>query len=212
MSHSPQRRRWCSTWRAFRAPAPGKLGGSFPSASHFHLDVTRRVVPAWARVTPDPNAGRKGRAGHHAGSRDDWAEVFPQAVCTVTLVDRLVHRPEILEIDGDSDRLEEAKGVPAQALLFAPQQEVPALTSPFFRAFSCPVTARADRPRQCRTSSWELQNRAPTDTIAFAKKGSPANGRWPSNDTSSHSSRLPSSPTNAAARDAPPAAATGTAP
>lgn len=39
----------------------------------------------------------------------EWAEVFPHAACTVTLVDRLVHRSEILEIDGDSYRLKEAK-------------------------------------------------------------------------------------------------------
>lgn len=32
----------------------------------------------------------------------EWSEVFPHAACTVTLVDRLVHRSEILEIDGDS--------------------------------------------------------------------------------------------------------------
>jgi len=39
----------------------------------------------------------------------DWAEVFPHAACTVTLVDRLVHRAEIVEIEGDSYRLKEAK-------------------------------------------------------------------------------------------------------
>jgi DNA replication protein DnaC len=36
---------------------------------------------------------------------NDWAEVFPHATCTVTLV----HRSEILEIDGDSYRLKVAK-------------------------------------------------------------------------------------------------------
>lgn len=40
---------------------------------------------------------------------NDWSEVFPHAACTVALVDRLVHRSEILEIDGDSYRLKEAK-------------------------------------------------------------------------------------------------------
>lgn len=40
---------------------------------------------------------------------NDWSEVFPHAACTVTLVDRLVHRSEILEIDGESFRLKEAK-------------------------------------------------------------------------------------------------------
>jgi DNA replication protein DnaC len=39
----------------------------------------------------------------------EWSEVFPHAACTVTLVDRLVHRSEIVEIEGDSYRLKEAK-------------------------------------------------------------------------------------------------------
>jgi DNA replication protein DnaC len=39
----------------------------------------------------------------------EWSEVFPHAACTVTLVDRLVHRSEIVEIHGDSYRLKEAK-------------------------------------------------------------------------------------------------------
>lgn len=44
----------------------------------------------------------------------EWPEVFPHAACTVTLVDRLVHRSEVLEIDGDSYRLKEAKERAAQ--------------------------------------------------------------------------------------------------
>lgn len=40
---------------------------------------------------------------------NEWPEVFPHAACTVTLVDRLVHRSEILEIHGNSYRLKEAK-------------------------------------------------------------------------------------------------------
>jgi DNA replication protein DnaC len=39
----------------------------------------------------------------------EWSEVFPHAACTVTLVDRLVHRSEIIEIEGDSYWLKEAK-------------------------------------------------------------------------------------------------------
>jgi len=39
----------------------------------------------------------------------EWAEVFPNAACVVTLVDRLVHRAEIIQIQGDSYRLKEAK-------------------------------------------------------------------------------------------------------
>jgi DNA replication protein DnaC len=44
----------------------------------------------------------------------EWSEVFPHAACTVTLVDRLVHRSEIIEIEGDSYRLKEAKERTAQ--------------------------------------------------------------------------------------------------
>ena len=39
----------------------------------------------------------------------EWSAVFPNAGCVVTLVDRLVHRAEILEIKGESYRLKEAK-------------------------------------------------------------------------------------------------------
>ena len=39
----------------------------------------------------------------------EWNEVFPNAACVVSLVDRLVHRSEIIAIDGDSYRLKEAK-------------------------------------------------------------------------------------------------------
>jgi len=40
---------------------------------------------------------------------NEWNEVFPHAACTVTLVDRLIHRSEIIEIEGASYRLKEAK-------------------------------------------------------------------------------------------------------
>jgi len=39
----------------------------------------------------------------------EWPEVFPNAASVVALVDRLVHRAEIVRIDGDSYRLKEAK-------------------------------------------------------------------------------------------------------
>ncbi len=39
----------------------------------------------------------------------DWKEVFPNAACVVTLVDRLIHRAEIITIDADSYRLKEAQ-------------------------------------------------------------------------------------------------------
>lgn len=38
----------------------------------------------------------------------EWNQVFPNAGCVVTLIDRLVHRAEILSIEGESYRLKEA--------------------------------------------------------------------------------------------------------
>jgi len=38
----------------------------------------------------------------------EWAEVFPNAACVVSLVDRLVHRSEIVAIQGESYRRKEA--------------------------------------------------------------------------------------------------------
>jgi DNA replication protein DnaC len=40
----------------------------------------------------------------------EWREVFPNAACVVSLVDRLVHNSEIVSIDGKSYRLKEAQG------------------------------------------------------------------------------------------------------
>jgi DNA replication protein DnaC len=38
----------------------------------------------------------------------DWGEVFPNAACVVSLIDRLMHRAEVVRIDGDSYRAKEA--------------------------------------------------------------------------------------------------------
>ena len=39
----------------------------------------------------------------------EWSEVFPNAACVVSLVDRLVHNAEIISIEGQSYRLKEAR-------------------------------------------------------------------------------------------------------
>ena len=39
----------------------------------------------------------------------EWQTVFPNAACVVTLVDRLIHKAEILTIEGNSYRLKEAQ-------------------------------------------------------------------------------------------------------
>jgi DNA replication protein DnaC len=44
----------------------------------------------------------------------EWNEVFPNAACVVALVDRLVHRSEILTLAGNSYRLKEAQERSAQ--------------------------------------------------------------------------------------------------
>ena len=38
-----------------------------------------------------------------------WHEVFPNAACVVSLIDRLVHRCEVVAIEAESYRLKEAK-------------------------------------------------------------------------------------------------------
>jgi DNA replication protein DnaC len=39
----------------------------------------------------------------------EWSEVFPNASCVVALVDRLIHKAEIVSVEGESYRLKEAK-------------------------------------------------------------------------------------------------------
>jgi DNA replication protein DnaC len=45
---------------------------------------------------------------------EEWSEVFPHAACVVTLVDRLIHKAEVLSIDADSFRNREAMERAAQ--------------------------------------------------------------------------------------------------
>jgi DNA replication protein DnaC len=39
----------------------------------------------------------------------EWADVFPNAACVVTLVDRLTHHADVVHIEGESYRLKEAE-------------------------------------------------------------------------------------------------------
>ena len=43
-----------------------------------------------------------------------WSEIFPNAACVVTLIDRLVHRAEILTLEGESFRLKETNELAAR--------------------------------------------------------------------------------------------------
>ena len=40
---------------------------------------------------------------------NEWRDIFPNATCVVSIIDRLVHHSEILNIEGNSYRLKEAK-------------------------------------------------------------------------------------------------------
>ena len=44
----------------------------------------------------------------------EWDEVFPNAACVVSLVDRLVHHAQIIAIKGDSYRMKEAQETAAK--------------------------------------------------------------------------------------------------
>jgi DNA replication protein DnaC len=39
----------------------------------------------------------------------EWNDVFPNAACVVSLVDRLVHNAEVIDLNGDSYRNKEAQ-------------------------------------------------------------------------------------------------------
>ena len=39
----------------------------------------------------------------------DWNEVFPNAACVVSLIDRLVHNAEVIDLEGESYRKKEAQ-------------------------------------------------------------------------------------------------------
>jgi len=39
----------------------------------------------------------------------EWNQVFPNAACVVSLIDRLLHRAEIIALEGKSYRLKEAQ-------------------------------------------------------------------------------------------------------
>ena len=44
----------------------------------------------------------------------EWGQVFPNAACVVSIVDRLIHHAEVLVIEGESYRMREAKERAAQ--------------------------------------------------------------------------------------------------
>ena len=85
-----------------RAHEPVPSGA--PCHSWFALKH-RRFGVLWAGADfPDQK-----HRGHHQQAFADWGEVFPNATWVVSLVDRLVHRPEVVRIEGESYRAKEAQ-------------------------------------------------------------------------------------------------------
>ena len=52
----------------------------------------------------------------------EWSEVFPNAACVVSIVDRLVHHAEILVIEGESYRMREARQRAARKKVAKPRK------------------------------------------------------------------------------------------
>jgi DNA replication protein DnaC len=55
----------------------------------------------------------------------EWSEVFPSATCVTTIVDRLVHRSEIVTIKANSYRLKESKEAAAARAKHRKSKETP---------------------------------------------------------------------------------------
>ena len=72
----------------------------------------------------------------------EWREVFPNAACVVSLIDRLVHNAEIIAIEGDSYRLKEAHDRAensARVSAAEPNHERLAASSPLSIPFAIPA-------------------------------------------------------------------------
>ena len=54
----------------------------------------------------------------------EWNEIFPNASCVVSLIDRLIHRSEIINIEADSFRLKESKEESAKRKSLRDKQKI----------------------------------------------------------------------------------------
>ena len=71
------------------------------SYSNRHADLLFEVISKRYQEKPTIITSNKPFA--------QWNDIFPNASCVVSMVDRLVHKSEIISIDADSYRLKEAK-------------------------------------------------------------------------------------------------------
>ena len=60
------------------------------------------------------SAGARSLVADRMAEVADWGEVFPSAACVVSLVDRLMHRAEVVRIDAKSYRQKEEQEREAQ--------------------------------------------------------------------------------------------------
>ncbi len=74
----------------------GYLGSTAKHADHLFELITRRHQVKSTVITTNK-------------AFSEWNQVFPNAGCIVALIDRLIHKAEIVEIQGESYRLKEAK-------------------------------------------------------------------------------------------------------
>ena len=71
------------------------------SYSNRHADLMFEVISRRYQANPTIITTNK--------SFNEWGEIFPNASCVVSLIDRLIHNSEIVAIEADSYRLKEAK-------------------------------------------------------------------------------------------------------
>lgn len=55
----------------------------------------------------------------------DWPTIFPNATCATALIDRVIHHADVINIEGESYRLREAKEHATRRPLAPPAEEVP---------------------------------------------------------------------------------------
>jgi DNA replication protein DnaC len=85
--------------RTCRSTAPTRSGG-YLSYSNRHADLLFELVSR--RYQHKSTVVTTNRAFA------EWGQVFPNAACVVSLVDRLMHRAEVVRIEGASYRAKEA--------------------------------------------------------------------------------------------------------
>jgi hypothetical protein len=75
MSASPQRRRWDSTWSAFRAPAPDKLGGSFLASGPGSILASAEVLKQEAHTRRYGNDLKRAIVDYAFARQDESATI-----------------------------------------------------------------------------------------------------------------------------------------